>query len=104
MHARMARYSFSGDPLEIARKAEDGMLPIFTSSRGFRAYSIFQFDDEIVSISAWETKEDADEANRIAGEWVTENLADRVQLQEMRIGEIHLATAIGVGTRAGAGF
>ena len=31
MHSRIARYGFTGDPQELARRAEKGMLPIFQS-------------------------------------------------------------------------
>ena len=34
MHARMARYTFIGDPQDLARKAEAGMLPLFEAEPG----------------------------------------------------------------------
>src|SRR5262245_29182885 len=37
MHGRIARYRISGDPHELARRAEEGMLPIFKAQPGFRA-------------------------------------------------------------------
>ena len=101
MHARIARYTFTGDAQELARKAEDGMLPIFQSQPGFKAYSLFESDDEIISLSAWESADAADAANEVSASWVADNLADRVQLKEARIGEILLSTPLGVGTKAG---
>jgi heme-degrading monooxygenase HmoA len=102
MHARIARYTFTGDAQDIARRAEEGMLPIFQSQSGFKAYSLTETDGEILSFSAWESAEAADAANTAAAQWVAEHLADRIQLKESNIGEILLSTALGVGATAGA--
>jgi hypothetical protein len=101
MHARIARYSFTGDGQEIARIAEEGMLPIFQTQAGFKAYSIIEAGDELISFSAWESSEAADAANKVVASWVAENLADRVTLKDARIGDIHVATALGISTKAG---
>jgi hypothetical protein len=98
MHARFARYTFSGNAQEIARKAEEGALPIFKSLPGFKAYSIAESDGEIFSFSVWETFEQAEAANIAVADWVAENLADDVQLIESRFGELLVATALGVST------
>lgn len=104
MHARIAKYSFSGDGMEIARRAEEGMLPIFESTPGFKGYSIIETGDEVFSFSAWDSSEAAERANTAAAEWVAANLADRVQLKKSWIGEIHLSTPLGVSAKAGATF
>ena len=101
MHARIARYTFTGNAQEIARTAEEGILPIFQSQPGFKAYSIIEAGDEIVSFSAWESPDAAEAANASVAQWVAENLADKVQLKDSRVGEIHVATALGVSTTAG---
>ena len=103
MHARMARYTFIGDPQELARKAEDGMLPIFESEPGFRGYSITASQGEILSFSIWETAEQAEAANAISRDWVADNLEPgQIELIETRVGEALLSTALGVaaGSRA----
>jgi hypothetical protein len=102
MHARLARYTFSGNAQEIAQKAEEGALPIFKSLPGFKAYSIIESDGEVFSFTAWETAEQADAANIAVADWVAENLAGDVQLIESRFGEVLLATSLGVSTTAGA--
>lgn len=102
MHGRFARYTYTGDALEIARRAEEGILPIFQSQSGFKSYSVAESDGEILSFSAWDTAEAAEAGNRAAAEWVAANLADSIQLKEARIGEILFATALGVSTKAGA--
>lgn len=102
MHTRFARYTFSGNALEIAQKAEEGALPIFKSLPGFKAYTIAATDDEIFSFTVWETAEQADAANIAVADWVAENLSGDVQLTESKFGEILLSTTLGVSTTAGA--
>lgn len=101
MHARLARYTFSGDAQDLARRAEEGLLPIFQSSPGFRAYLIVESEGEVHSFSAWDSAEQAEAANAAAAGWVAENMADEIELTEKRIGEVLLSTALGVSTKAG---
>jgi hypothetical protein len=103
MHGRFARYRYTGDVHEIARKAEDGMLPIFQSTPGFKAYSVMTGDGEILSFSAWDSAESAEAANAAAAEFVATTLADQLELEETRVGEIMLSTTLGVSAKAGAG-
>ena len=86
MHGRMARYSFTGDAHEIAREAEDGMLPVFQAQPGFKSYSLVVSDDELLSFSAWDTPESAEAANTAAADWIAANIAgsDRAQGDECR--------------------
>jgi len=102
MHARLARYTFSGNAQEIAQKAEEGALPIFKSLPGFKAYSIIESDGEVFSFTAWETAEQADAASIAVADWVAENLAGDVQLIESRFGEVLVSTTLGISTAAGA--
>ncbi len=101
MHGRMARYTISGDAQELARSAEEGMLPIFQAQSGFKGYSLVESDGELISFSAWESTENAEAANIAAASWVAENMADKAELKEARIGEILLSTTLGVSTKAG---
>jgi heme-degrading monooxygenase HmoA len=99
MHGRVATYTYTGDALDIARKAEEGILPILRTQPGFKAYSVFATDAKIISFSAWETAEAAEAANTTVADWVAQNLADEVELQKSHIGEIYFSTALGVSTR-----
>jgi len=102
MHARIAKYSYTGDVQELARTAEEGLLPIFQAQPGFKAYSVIDLGGTILSFSAWESAEAADAANAAAADWVAANLADKVELKNSHIGEILFGTALGVSTLAGA--
>jgi hypothetical protein len=101
MHARVATYAYSGDAHDLARQAEDGLLPIFEARAGFRAYTLVDTGDKIVSISSWESAESAEEANIAAAEWVEANIGDLVELQRTQVGEILVSTTLGVSTRVG---
>lgn len=97
MHARMARWAFIGDPQELARRAQEGMLPLFQSQPGFVSYSIMASNGEILSFSIWETAEQAEAASAVSRDWVADNFpSGQVELKETRVGEILVATALGV--------
>jgi hypothetical protein len=102
MHGRIATYRISGDPHELARKAEEGMLPIFQAQPGFRAYNLALSGDILTSMSAWDTAEEAEAATPAAASWIAENIADEIELVDIRIAEILLATALGVSPSAAA--
>jgi heme-degrading monooxygenase HmoA len=102
MHARIAKYTFSGDAQELGRIAEDGLMPIFQAQPGFKAYSVVASDDKIISFSAWESAEAAEAANAAAAGWVAENMGDKIELENTRVGEILFSSTLGVSTKAGA--
>jgi hypothetical protein len=102
MHARFARYRFSGDAQELAREVEDGLLPIFQAQSGFKGYSVMATGDQILSFSAWASAEDAEEANKSIASWVQENMADEIELEETQFGDVLLSTTLGVSAKAGA--
>ena len=96
MHVRMARYMTSGDINELIARAEDGMLPLFESQPGFKAYSIAVSGDEIFSFSVWDSAEAAEAADGAAAGWVAENMADDITITETNFGELLLSTTLGV--------
>jgi len=96
MHARMATYSFSGDAQDLARRAEQGILPIFQGQDAFRAYSIAAGDGEILSMSVWDTRADAETGNEAAAAWVADNMAGELELSNVRFAEVLFSTALGV--------
>ena len=96
MHVRMARYTTEGDITALIARAEDGILPLFESQPGFKAYSIAVSGDEIFSFSVWDSAEEAEAANIAAAGWVAENMADDITVVETNIGELLLSTTLGV--------
>jgi len=82
-HLRVATYDVtSGTPGEIAEIVQQpgGMLEIFQSMPGFKAYSVLETSPtELMSVSAWETHAEAEEAIASAAEWVATHTADRIK-------------------------
>ena len=88
-HVRVATYKItSGTAAETADLAQKGMLPIFRSHDGFIGYSLLEVDGgEVMSVSVWQSHQDAEEATALAAEWVADNLADRVSLEWSGVGD-----------------
>jgi heme-degrading monooxygenase HmoA len=102
MQARMATYSFSGDAHDLARRAEEGILPILRSQPGFKAYSVAIGDGEVLSLSVWDTRADAEAGSEVVASWVAENMAGEIDLTSVRYAEVMVSTTLGVSTTAGA--
>jgi hypothetical protein len=101
MYARMARYRFIGDPRELARRTQESMLPLFQDQPGFVSYSVMATKNEVLSFSIWETEEQADAANKVSRDWVADNIdPSQIELVDSRVGEILVATALGVDAPA----
>ena len=71
MHSRLARYAYTGDAHEIARRAEAELLPQYQQMPGFKAFSAAVTDDELFSLTTWDTADQAEAANTTAGNWVS---------------------------------
>jgi len=103
MYSRMARYAFVGDPRELARRTQETMVPLFQAQPGFVSYSVMVTNNEVFSFSIWDTVEQADAANAISREWVASNIdPGQIELKETRVGELMVATALGVDATAPA--
>ena len=102
MHARMATYGFSGDPKDLSRRAEEGILPILKAQPGFKSYSIAIGDGEVLSLSVWDTRADAEAGSEVVASWVAENMAGELDLTKIQYAEVMLSTTLGVSTLAGA--
>ena len=92
----MANYSFSGDADDLARRAEEGILPILKSQPGFKAYSVAIGDGEVLSFSVWDTRSDAEAGSEVVASWVAENMAEDLDLINVRYAEIKFSTTLGV--------
>lgn len=61
---------------EALRRIENGFVPLVSSMPGFVMYDVARIgEDEGMSLSFFETQEQAEESNRRALEWTRENLA-----------------------------
>jgi hypothetical protein len=89
-YVRMGIYAItSGTYDELIERARQGLAPILRASPGFVFYSTTDVGGgRFVSVSTWQTREQADAAAAKSAEWVSENMADSVALEENLIGEM----------------
>lgn len=102
MIGRMATYRFSGDAQDLGRRAEAGILPILQASPGFASYTVSVGDGEVLSLSAWQTRADAEAADAAVAAWVSENMAGELELVGVRYADVLFSTTLGITTLAGA--
>ena len=89
-HLRVATYEIKDGTFdEIAGRAKDGMLRKFEEQPGFIRYGLADVGDKTcLSISLWQTREEADHAVPVAADWVRENLADKIELKTNYVGDL----------------
>jgi heme-degrading monooxygenase HmoA len=89
-HVRMGIYEItSGSYDELVEQAREGLAPILRDSPGFVFYSTTDVGGgRFVSVSTWETRQQAEAAAERIAQWVGENMADSVALEENLIGEM----------------
>jgi heme-degrading monooxygenase HmoA len=92
---RIALYDItSGTFDEVVQKAKAGMVPLFEHSPGFLSYGIAKISkDAFVSVSTWQTRQQADDATGKAADWVKANMPDRFTLRENYIGDLAVDTS-----------
>lgn len=90
--ARIANYTFKPGTLDdLLRKAEAELLPMTRQQPGFGAYTVYRTGaDSGISVTAWETEEQANQANdRLAG-WVRDAFRPSIVSVESHVGEVTL--------------
>jgi len=78
---------------EALQRIETGLVPILSSVPGFVEYDVVQVEEDVgLTISVFETQEQAEESNRRAAEWVKENLAPLAAgpLEIVGVGEVRI--------------
>ena len=76
---------------ELTAIAEKGILPLFEKQSGFVNYGLVDVGhNKFVSISIWETREEAQKSVNTAATWVEKNLADRLRLVTSYVGDMAL--------------
>jgi len=77
MYASIRRYKVRpGAATEIAQRVSQGFVPIISKAPGFAAYYIVDAgNDVIASVSVFQDQAGAEESNRMAADWVKQNIA-----------------------------
>ena len=79
MHVSVRKYVIRGSMDELLRRIREGFVPILKSAPGFKSYSVVRVrGNDVVTISVFENQAQARESNRLAAEWVRENVASFV--------------------------
>jgi hypothetical protein len=89
-YLRVATYTINkGSFREIADLAQESMLPTFKEQPGFIRYGVADIGgNSCMSISLWETHEQAEASVPVAATWVKQNLGDRVELRSSHVGDL----------------
>ena len=91
-YTRISTYDLTkGSFDELAGIAEKGILPTFVREPGFVNYGLVDAGNhKVLSISIWQTREEAQKSAGMAAAWVKDNVADRVRLLTTQIGDLAL--------------
>lgn len=80
MHASIRRYKAKpGSASELARRAQEGFVPLVSGLPGFIAYYGLAVGSDVVTVSIFEDQAGEEESTRRAAEWVQHNLADFIE-------------------------
>src|SRR5438093_12503509 len=88
-HVRVATYGITKGTFEdLAGRAKTGMLPKFQQQPGFIRYGVADVGGgNLLSISLWDTHEQAEAAAPVAAEWVKDNMAGELELRTNQTGD-----------------
>jgi Antibiotic biosynthesis monooxygenase len=89
-HVRVAKYEITkGSFQELAEIVRDETLEVFRHQPGFVTYGLADLGDErCLSLSLWETRQDADAANAVSADWVRDLMSNRVELLTNEVGDL----------------
>ena len=81
MFAVIRRYNTHvGSSEKIEKRVREGFVPLVSRLPGFVSYDLVcSSDGSLVSISVFETRQAAEDSNRLASDWVHENLASLIR-------------------------
>ena len=94
MYASVRKYRIEPDAAEsLTVRVTDGFVPIVSKLHGFLSYMVIDAGDGVVvSISVFESQEDAERSNEAAAQWVGDNISDAVLgAPDVTAGEIVVA-------------
>jgi hypothetical protein len=77
MYASIRKYkTIPGAADELARRVEQGFVPLVSRAPGFVAYYVVEAGNDVVaSVSIFQDQAGAEESNRLAATWVSDNIA-----------------------------
>lgn len=91
-YARVGIYTLNGIEADVTRQASEVMLPIFKRQPGFVDYNIVSADGKLISISTWESMEQAHAGTKQAATFVDEKLSSQLSLDTNFVGDVVLSS------------
>jgi antibiotic biosynthesis monooxygenase len=91
MYVAVRRYQVKAGSIdELARRAQEGYVPLVSQVPGFVAYyGVAAGNDRIFTVSVFQDQAGADESTRLAADWVSQNIAEFLQgPPEVTAGEV----------------
>jgi Antibiotic biosynthesis monooxygenase len=90
MFAAIRRYHTDPDSLdEVVRQVNEGFVPLINDMPGFVVYiAINAGQGEYGTVSVFEDQDSAEESNRVAEQWVNENLGELLPSPDYAAGEV----------------
>jgi hypothetical protein len=90
MFAAIRRYHTDPDSLdEVVRQVNEGFVPLISDMPGFVAYiALNAGQGEYGTVSVFEDQASAEESNKVAEEWVNENLRELLPNPDYAAGEV----------------
>ncbi len=81
MFAVVRRYNtHEGSAEKIEQRVRDGFVPVLSRLPGFVSYTLVRSPEgSLVSTSVFETRQAAEDSNRLASDWVHHNLASLIR-------------------------
>jgi hypothetical protein len=81
MFAVIRRYNtHENSAHKIEQRVRDGFVPLISRLPGFVSYDVVRSTDgTMLSVSIFENRQSADDSNRLASDWVHENLASLIR-------------------------
>ncbi|HZU03161.1 MAG TPA: antibiotic biosynthesis monooxygenase [Ktedonobacteraceae bacterium] len=93
MYASIRKYYLiPGTVEQFMRRVQEGFVPLISRVPGFRVYYVLQVrDDEVISVSIFDSQAGAEESVRRAADWVAKNLSSFIQgLPEVTVGYVRI--------------
>jgi hypothetical protein len=89
MHISVRRYRLRSSAEEVARKVEQGFVPLVSKEPGFQAYYVMDAGaGTLMTLSVFADRAGAEESNRIAADWAGRHLDALASLEETAAGEV----------------
>ena len=90
MFAAVRRYHVKpGRTAEVARRVDEGLVPVLSRQRGFRSYYCIDAGDNVaLAVGIYDDRRSAEAANDAASAWIKENLAELLGPGDMAVGKV----------------